>query len=542
MKQWFRGFRLKMLTLIAVSSVLFVVLASYSVYNLMQFQEKLYQANAVRIPLTQGTNDMATSLQTIGRFLWLASASQSPQDLKIAQDRIGSEIQSFESSRDMLDKLPKNEFVEGKFREIKETWPPLKETIQRILAEASKATDESRTQAQRMITGEMRSQIGKATGIIDELNEYRTKLVAELSAQDARDAQQARTLLILFSIVSWIMLGALGFWIAAQVAKVLTGVIHNLSHHSREVSHASEGLSAAATEMSAGATQTASALEETVASTEELNSMVQTNSSHAGAAADLAAQGRGTAEAGEKQIAELYTAVSEVSVASKKIEEIINVIDDIAFQTNLLALNAAVEAARAGEQGKGFSVVAEAVRTLAQKSAEAAKDIGTLINDSVSKISQSQSLAEKGKGSLSEIVQSIHKIADINSEIAKAGQEQANGLTSIAKAMNEIDKATQQNASASEEISSTSEEMTGQSVALQDLVSELVSFVEGGPKLQEFGKEEKAKPVATPSVVKQKKPAFVGKASAKSKAAQLEEALPMEQGSSDRQVSKIVGF
>jgi len=381
--------------------------------------------------------------------------------------------------------------------------------------------------------------IGTTTGLIDELNVYRTKLVAELSAQDEKEAQQAKSFLMIASILSWIGLGTLGFWIASKVAEVLTHVIQNLSHHSQEVASASEGLSVAATELSSGATETASSLEETVASTEELNSMVQANSTNASQASTLALGGRGTAEAGEKQISELYTAVGEVSTSSKKIEEIINVIDDIAFQTNLLALNAAVEAARAGEQGKGFAVVAEAVRTLAQRSSVAAKDIGTLINDSVAKIAKSRELAEKGKDSLEQIVQSIHKIADINNEIATASQEQATGLTSISKAMNEIDKATQQNASASEEISATSEEMTGQSNSLQDLVLELVKFVEGTDtehakshndrsSKPQFGKKALKSVKVAPSHTKHKN--------------NLEDVLPLEGQSSDRQIQKTAGF
>ncbi len=539
MNKWFRGFRLKMLSLISISCFLFAGLAIYAYQLCTDYDAKLTQANLVRIPLAQGTNELAVSVQTIARFLWVAVISDSPEELKTAQTRIQSEIDTFEKNVEAVDKLPKPEFVQGKFKEIKESWLPLKESVNKILAEANKGTEENRLAARKMIKADLRPLIEHTTGVIDELNDYRAKLVTELAAKDAKESQEAKTLLVIVSILSWLGLGTLGFWIASKVASVLTHVIQNLSHHSQEVSHASEGLSAAATELSSGATETASSLEETVASTEELNSMVQTNSTNATQASSLAVEGRGTAEAGEVQITELYTAVGDVSTSSKKIEEIINVIDDIAFQTNLLALNAAVEAARAGEQGKGFAVVAEAVRTLAQRSSVAAKDIGTLITDSVAKIAKSQELAEKGKESLGKIVHSIHKISDINAEIATASQEQANGLTSISKAMNEIDKATQQNASASEEISATSEEMTGQSMALQDLVTELVTFVEGGN-----GQQIKASHTERPAQNRTKhKMAYQPKAkSGKMKSADLEEILPLEEQGSSRTISKVSGF
>ena len=183
---------------------------------------------------------------------------------------------------------------------------------------------------------------------------------------------------------------------------------------------------------------------------------------------------------GEREIRNLIESMKDISQSSKKIEEIINVIDDIAFQTNLLALNAAVEAARAGEQGKGFAVVAEAVRGLAQRSASAAKDITALIQDSVSKIDRGSKIVDNSGNALKTIVTSVKKVSDLNNEIATASAEQANGISQISKAMNALDTSTQQNAAASEEVAATSEEMSSQAESLRNLVANLSLIVNGG--------------------------------------------------------------
>lgn len=217
--------------------------------------------------------------------------------------------------------------------------------------------------------------------------------------------------------------------------------------------------------------------------------MVKLNADHAREASTLSLTSRSSAEKGESEINQLITAMTDISQSSKKIEDIINVIDDIAFQTNLLALNAAVEAARAGEQGKGFAVVADAVRNLAQRSAGAAKEIAVLIKESVSKIERGSKIADNSGTVLKEIVTSVKKVADLNNEIASASQEQANGLSQINKAMNQLDQATQGNAASAEEAASSSEQMAAQARILQDLVAELVGVVDGSAETG--GRKEK---------------------------------------------------
>jgi methyl-accepting chemotaxis protein len=257
----------------------------------------------------------------------------------------------------------------------------------------------------------------------------------------------------------------------------LNNIGDRLGDTSREMASASAQVSSVGQTLSSASVQSAASLEETAASIEELSSMVASSADAAKAASDLSVQCRNSAETGKTEIDRLVNAMGEIAEGSKKVAEITAVIDDIAFQTNLLALNAAVEAARAGEQGKGFAVVAEAVRNLAQRSATAAKDIGTLIQESVGKASRGADVAKVSGVALQEIVVAARKVCDINGEMAQSSQEQSRGIQQIAKAMAQLDQTTQQNAAASEESAASGEQMARQAQQLQKLVLDLARLL-----------------------------------------------------------------
>ncbi|MDP3250193.1 MAG: methyl-accepting chemotaxis protein, partial [Polaromonas sp.] len=214
----------------------------------------------------------------------------------------------------------------------------------------------------------------------------------------------------------------------------------------------------------------ASSLEETAASMEELTSTVKQNADNARQANQLAVTASGVAVRGGSSVAEVMGTMSAINASSRKIVDIIGVIDGIAFQTNILALNAAVEAARAGEQGRGFAVVAAEVRNLAQRSATAAKEIKGLIDDSVGKVEQgSKQVAEAGK-TMDEIVDSVKRVTDIMAEITAASQEQTQGIEQINQAITQMDQVTQQNAALVEEAAAAAS-------ALREQASELLHGV-----------------------------------------------------------------
>lgn len=294
-----------------------------------------------------------------------------------------------------------------------------------------------------------------------------------VGVSDLRNYQIALSVFGLFLMIALVAL------MSGRISKEIQNLTGKLDESTHNVNNAITQLSLAGQSLSQSSTQSASSLEEVVASLEELTTMVNLNSSNAIEAANLSAQASVIAGEGESEIKELVQSMAEISKDSKQIEDIINVIEDIAFQTNLLALNAAVEAARAGEQGKGFAVVAEAVRNLAQRSGEAAKNITGLIKASVMKIEDGSTKADVSGEALVKILSAVNKVSSLNKEISQASQEQAIGITQISKAMNQLDQSVQSNAASSEEIAGTAEEIKRQSDVMRDVVLEINTEVNG---------------------------------------------------------------
>jgi methyl-accepting chemotaxis protein len=272
---------------------------------------------------------------------------------------------------------------------------------------------------------------------------------------------------------------AVWFVVARGLTRKISRVAEMLSDGADQVSSASSQVSAASQSLAEGATEQAAGLEQTSSSLEEMSSMTRQNADNAQQANRLAGDARKAAENGTAAVGKMTTAIDDIHKSSNETAKIVKVIDEIAFQTNLLALNAAVEAARAGEAGKGFAVVAEEVRNLAQRSAEAAKNTSSMIEQSVNNAKAGVVISAEVSKVLGEIATGVTKTSDLVNEIAAASQEQAQGVDQINKAVSQMDKVTQQNAAAAEESASASEELNAQAGSMKEVVSELVAIVGG---------------------------------------------------------------
>jgi methyl-accepting chemotaxis protein len=271
----------------------------------------------------------------------------------------------------------------------------------------------------------------------------------------------------------------ISWMISRKISHILRTVSESLNDGSNQVASAAAQVSTSSQKLAEGSGQQAASIEETSSSLEEMSSMIKRNADNTTKANELAKLARTAADQGATDVQTMNAAMMAIKGASDDIAKIIKTIDEIAFQTNILALNAAVEAARAGEAGMGFAVVAEEVRNLAQRSAQAAKETAAKIEGSINKTAQGVSVSQQVADALNRIVTQIRQVDDLVAEVAGASREQTQGITQINTAVSEMDKVTQGNAASAEESAAAAEELSAQAAIMKESVTELLLLVGG---------------------------------------------------------------
>lgn len=482
MSIWLKGLRKKLLSLVGLA-IVFLATVGFSLNWALENSLKLVtDFTTEQAPRVQLINDLSRSFWITNQRLWRTTSIQNVEMRKVLAQYVSeADLESEKLMTQILSSPGLEPELKVSIQDMKDTkWPKAKAAIDEALNILKSDSPDALEKGIMNLNTKVMPEIGELEKSMNEFLAQSQLLAKSRSEKDLKTGQLVGFWAKIGSALSCLLLIAFGVWMASGMAKQLSQISEGIGLSTAEVHKASNQLSDSSHELSAGANEAAASLEETVASLEEMSSMVKKNAENAKVAGDVASRAVESAHEGEKHIETLAVSMQDIASSSKKMEDIINVIDDIAFQTNLLALNAAVEAARAGEQGRGFAVVADAVRSLAQRSSEAAKGINQLIKSSIEKVQNGTVLTASGQQVLKKIVTSIHDVQKLSEEISVASHEQSQGISQISTAMNQIDKATQSNTHTADQTSKFSKDLAEESKQLEQQVQRLLQFINGG--------------------------------------------------------------
>jgi methyl-accepting chemotaxis protein len=491
---------------------LIIALGAFSLYQMSGENDHLVLLRDNSMPAVMNTLEMQSSLRAIRLADYRAATASSLSDIDAASQLANQAIAEFNRAAGLYEPLINDPEEKNRYGELQAA---MNQYLSADLSIRTLAKEGKRDDALALLEGksvELRSIAEKSLKAIVDIN------VAEATKEgvDARDAYSRAVGLVISGIVAAALVGlALALLIGRGLTRQLGGepgvaasmareiaagnllapitlrtgddrsllyslaamkeqlatIVRGIKTSSQSISMAASEIAQGNTDLSQRTEEQAASLEETAASMEELTTTVRHNADNAKQAAALAGSASLTAQRGGEVVARVVDTMQGISDSASKVAEIISVIEGIAFQTNILALNAAVEAARAGEEGRGFAVVAGEVRTLAQRSATAAKEIGALIGESVQRVDAGSKLVSEAGATIGEIMTSVQRVTDIVGEISSASAEQSVGIEQVNQAVSQMDEVTQQNAALVEQASAAAQSMADQSNSLRQAVS-----------------------------------------------------------------------
>ena len=455
--------------------ILFIFMSIFAIYSMNVVNNQLKEVNTYK-ERVELSNTMQKAILLISRNVRGALLFE---DLTVVQNEkqaIDNAYKEYDTAFAALN--GQNLSQEGKnflvkIKEINDTTRPVIEQVLQL------SLSNKNTEGVAILSGHLTAEVAEWINQLSSLSQFENLKNQEVMNGAKRTFDVLLTTLIILVGICIAIATLLSYVITRSITGPMNSIATRIGEGAGQVAAASNQLSASAQHLSQGSTEQAAAIEETSSTLQESASMMSQSTSNTQQAAQLSEQAKLSADNGSAQMQEMMESIREIKDSSDKIAKIIKVIDDIAFQTNILALNAAIEAARAGEAGMGFAVVAEEVRNLAQRSAQAAKDTTAIIESNIELSNKGVSVAVKVHEALEEITVQTKKVSELMDEIAAASQEQAQGVEQVNKAMTQVETVTQQNAANAEESASAAEELSAQAESMKKIVSELSELVNG---------------------------------------------------------------
>ncbi len=463
--------------------IAFIIIVGGAVgsYGIYQTENALKDANDIRLPGVKALVNIKESLSYLHdpeRSLLIPEIAANAETRNRQFSNAVSTMERMGEASKIFESLPKSKDQTSLWNNVKTSQDSLKKDYNKYLdlMKAGKRED-----ALALSNGSLRDSFITATKTIDDLISLNMKEANESKNDAEKAADRIKLLATVGSFLGVVLTIAFGIIFPIMITRPINRAIAGLGNGSEQVISASTEVASSSQILAEGASRQASAVEQTSSSLEEMSSMTKNNAENAEHAKSLlTVDGRASFRVITEKMNMMREVVDANVKASEETSKIIKNIDEIAFQTNLLALNAAVEAARAGEAGAGFAVVAEEVRNLAMRSAEAAKNTENLIAESTNKIKQASDLFEQVSGELSNNRHIAKKVTALVSEIATASGEQSQGIAQINKAVSEMDQVVQQNAASSEESANAAEEMNSHAQTMKGYVDDLIHVINGG--------------------------------------------------------------